>query len=119
MYKRQLSTSLYLSLAALAVAGVADMISVFIRATLVQLATPDDMRGRVASVHGMFTNASGQLGDFRAGAVAALWGVVPSVVIGSLGTVALAGLWAWWFPRLRRVDALDVETLREDADRGR
>ena len=114
-----ISTSLYLSFAALALAGVADMVSVFIRATLIQLATPDEMRGRVASVHGMFTNGSGQLGDFRAGLLAAFWGVVPTVVISAIGTAALAGLWAWWFPRLRRVDSLDIETLREDTDRGR
>ena len=114
-----ISTSLYLSIAALALAGVADMVSVFIRATMIQLATPDEMRGRVASVHGMFTNASGQLGDFRAGSIAAVLGAVPSVVIGALATASLAALWAWKFPRLRNVDALDVDSLREDADRGR
>ena len=114
-----ISTSLYLSIGALALAGVADMVSVFIRASMIQLATPDEMRGRVASVHGMFTNASGQLGDFRAGSVAAVLGAVPSVAIGAACTAALAVLWAWKFPRLRNVDALAVESLREDADRGR
>jgi len=109
----------WLSMLSLAIAGSADMVSVFIRATLVQLATPDEMRGRVAAVHGMFTNASGQLGDFRAGAMAAMLGAVSSVAIGAAGTVALAIAWAWWFPKLRRVDSLDIETLREDADRGR
>lgn len=113
------STSLYLSIAALALAGVADMVSVFIRATMIQLATPDEMRGRVASVHGMFTNASGQLGDFRAGSIAAVLGAVPSVAIGAVATAGLAVLWYWKFPRLRNVDALDVDSLREDADRGR
>jgi MFS family permease len=113
------STSLYLSIVALALAGVADMVSVFIRASMVQLATPDDMRGRVASVYGMFTNASGQLGDFRAGSIAALVGAVPSVVIGAVATASLAAIWYWKFPRLRNVDALDVDSLREDADRGR
>jgi len=113
------STSLYLSLGALALAGVADMVSVFIRASMIQLATPDEMRGRVASVHGMFTNASGQVGDFRAGSIAAVAGAVPSVAIGAVCTVGLALLWAWKFPRLRNVDALAVESLREDADRGR
>jgi MFS family permease len=114
-----LSSSLYLSLAALALAGASDMVSVFIRATLVQLATPDEMRGRVASVHGMFTNASGQLGDFRAGSIAAMLGAVPSVAIGAIGTALLAATWAICFPRLRNVDSLDIETLREDADRAR
>lgn len=109
----------WLSLIALAVAGSADMVSIFIRQTLVQLATPDEMRGRVAAVHGMFTNASGQLGDFRAGAMAAMLGAASSVAVGAMGTVAVAILWAWWFPKLRKVDALDIETLREDADRGR
>jgi predicted MFS family arabinose efflux permease len=109
----------WLSLLSLAIAGSADMVSIFIRQTLVQLATPDEMRGRVAAVHGMFTNASGQLGDFRAGAMAAMLGAASSIAIGAAGTVALAVLWAWWFPKLRRVDSLDIETLREDADRGR
>ena len=113
------STSLYLSIAALALAGVADMVSVFIRASMIQLATPDEMRGRVASVHGMFTNASGQLGDFRAGSVAAILGAVPSVAVGAVCTAGMALLWAWWFPRLRKVDALAVESLREDAEHGK
>jgi len=113
------STSLYLSIAALALAGVADMVSVFIRASMIQLATPDEMRGRVGAVHGVFTNASGQLGDFRAGSIAAVLGAVPSVAIGAVCTAGLALLWAWKFPRLRNVDALAVESLREDADRGR
>jgi MFS family permease len=114
-----ISTSLYLSIAALALAGAADMVSVFIRASMIQLATPDEMRGRVASVHGMFTNASGQLGDFRAGSLAAVLGAVPSVAISAACTASLALLWAWKFPRLRNVDALAVESLREDKDRGR
>lgn len=113
------STSLYLSVVALALAGVADMVSVFIRASMIQLATPDEMRGRVGAVHGVFTNASGQLGDFRAGSIAAVLGAVPSVAIGAVCTAGLALLWAWKFPRLRNVDALAVESLREDADRGR
>ena len=113
------STSLYLSIAALALAGVADMVSVFIRASMIQLATPDEMRGRVGAVHGVFTNASGQLGDFRAGSIAAILGAVPSVAIGAVCTAGLALLWAWKFPRLRNVDALAVESLREDVDRGR
>lgn len=114
-----ISEWVWLSLIALAIAGGADMVSIFIRQTLVQLATPDEMRGRVAAVHGMFTNASGQLGDFRAGAMAAMFGAVSSIAIGAVGTVAIAILWARWFPRLRRVDSLDIETLREDTDRGR
>jgi len=108
-----LSETMWLSLLALALAGASDMVSVFIRATLVQLATPDDMRGRVASVHGMCTNASGQLGDSRAGFVAALIGAPASVVVAAAVTVALAVTWALWFPRLRKVDSLTLSELQD------
>jgi MFS family permease len=102
------STAVWLSVAALAVAGAADMLSVYIRETLIQLWTPDAVRGRVTAVNMVFVGASNELGEFRAGAAAALIGVVPAVVVGGLGTVAVAALWAWWFPQLRRVRHLDV-----------
>jgi MFS family permease len=96
------SRVLWLSVAALAVAGAADMISVYVRETLIQLWTPDALRGRVNAVNMVFVGASNEVGEFRAGSVAALIGLVPAVVLGGLGTVAVAGLWAWWFPELRK-----------------
>ena len=101
-----LSTSLYLSLACLFVLGAADMVSVFVRQTLVQLETPDAMRGRVAAVNAVFIGASNELGEFESGVLAALVGTVPAVVVGGVGTLAVAGLWARWFPALRDRDRL-------------
>jgi hypothetical protein len=91
----------------LAVMGAADMISVYVRQTLVQLRTPDQVRGRVNSVTTVVTGASNEIGGFRAGMVAALIGTVPAVVVGGLGTMAIAVLWAYKFPELRRVRHLD------------
>ncbi len=102
-----LSRSVWLSALALALAGAADMISVYIRETLLQLWTPDEVRGRVNAVNAVFIGASNELGEFRAGTVAAIFGVVPAVVMGGVGTLAVAGLWAWWFPDIRRVRRLD------------
>jgi MFS family permease len=103
-----LSHSLSLSVIALAVMGAADMISVVIRQTLVQLETPDEMRGRVSAVNSIFISTSNQLGEFRAGLVASLIGAAPAIVIGGLGTLAITALWAWWFPALTRRDRLDM-----------
>jgi hypothetical protein len=103
-----LSSLFWLSLLALAVSGAADMVSVIIRQTLVQLETPDAMRGRVSAVNGLFIGASNQLGEFRAGATAALVGAVGSVVIGGLGTLAVAAAWRRWFPALAARDALEA-----------
>jgi hypothetical protein len=86
--------------------GIADEISVFSRATLVQLSTPDEVRGRVSAVNGIFITTSNQLGEFESGATAALFGVVPAAVLGGFGTLLVAGLWAYWFPALRRVEDL-------------
>jgi hypothetical protein len=97
-----LSTLVWLSVLALALAGAADMVSVYIRETLIQLWTPDAVRGRVNAVNMVFVGASNELGEFRAGSVAALIGVVPAVVLGGIGTVAVAGVWMAWFPDLRR-----------------
>jgi MFS family permease len=101
------STWLPLSMAALFVLGAADVVSVVIRFSLVQLQTPDEMRGRVSSVNALFIGTSNQLGEFESGAVAALIGVVPSVVFGGCGTIAVALIWMWLFPELRRVRKLD------------
>lgn len=101
-----LSTNLYLSLLCLFVVGAADMVSVYVRQTLVQADTPDEMRGRVAAVNTVFIGASNELGEFESGALAALVGAVPAVVIGGVGTVLVAALWAWAFPALRDRDRL-------------
>ncbi len=95
-----LSRSLPLSLLALVVMGGADMISVVIRISLVQLETPDEMRGRVGAVNSLFIGASNQIGEFESGALAAVAGVVPAVVIGGVGTLAVVALWWRWFPAL-------------------
>jgi hypothetical protein len=99
-----LSRSFWVSLVALAVLGGADMISVFVRQLLVQLDTPDDMRGRVGAVSAMFIGASNELGEFESGATAAWWGLIPAVVLGGAATIAIAGIWARFFPTLRRMD---------------
>ncbi len=100
------STNFGLSMAALAVTGAADMISVVIRQTLVQLETPDAMRGRVSAVNSLFIGASNQLGEFESGATAALLGPVGSVVLGGVGVLVVAGLWPRLFPALSRRDVL-------------
>lgn len=99
-----LSTSLPLSLAALAVLGAADMVSVVLRGVVVQVSTPPEMRGRVAAVNLVFIGASNELGEFESGTTARLFGVVPAVVAGGLGTLLVVALWAWRFPELRDVD---------------
>lgn len=101
-----LSTSFALSLAALAVAGAADMISVYVRQSLVQIHTPDAMRGRVSSVSGLFISASNELGEFETGVVAAAIGPVAAVAVGGIGAILVAALWARGFPELRTADTL-------------
>jgi len=101
-----LSRSFTLSLAALIAMGAADMISVVVRMSLVQLRTPDEMRGRVSAVNSMFIGASNQLGEFESGVTAAWFGTVPAVVIGGLGTLLVAWLWMRWFRELAQVDSL-------------
>lgn len=101
-----LSEVLWLSLAALAVYGASDMVSVYIRQTLVQVATPDEMRGRVSAVNAVSITASNELGDFRAGVMAAGIGTGPAVLLGGVATLAAAALWWRIFPSLRRVDRL-------------
>ena len=102
-----LSQWMWLSLLSLAILGAADTISVVIRFSLVQLATPDDMRGRVGAVNFLFINASNQLGQFESGITAALFGTVPAALIGGVGTIAIALLWMKLFPTLRNVERLE------------
>ncbi len=102
-----LSHWLWLSLLALAAMGAADTVSVVIRFSLVQLATPDAMRGRVGAVNFLFINASNQLGDFESGMVAALLGAMPAALIGGIGTVLIALVWMKLFPSLRHVERLE------------
>lgn len=101
-----LSTSLYLSLAALALMGAADMVSVVTRHTMVQSDTPDEMRGRVSAVNSIFIGASSDLGDFRSGTMAAFFGAVPAIVFGGVMTFTLAIAWRWLFPALAKRDKL-------------
>jgi hypothetical protein len=98
---------MWLSLLALAVLGAADTVSVVIRLSLVQLATPDEMRGRVGAVNFLFINASNQLGQFESGVTAALMGAMPAALLGGLGTIAVALLWMKLFPTLRDVERLE------------
>jgi MFS family permease len=102
-----LSNYLWLSVAALAVLGGADMLSVFVRQTLVQLVTPDHMRGRVASVSSVFIGASNELGEFESGVVARILGPVGAAVFGGVGAMMVTALWAKLFPDLRRADRLE------------
>ena len=106
-----LSRNLLLSLAALFILGAGDMISVIVRQTLVQIATPDSMRGRVSAINVLFIGTSNQLGEFESGVTAAWFGTVPAVVLGGIGTLAVVALWAWIFPELRKVNQLTAEQL--------
>jgi MFS family permease len=107
-----LSHRLWLSLTALAVAGSADMISVIIRGSVLQLSTPPEMRGRVSAVNSLFIGASNELGEFESGLTAQWWGAKAATLVGGVGALAVAGLWAALFPGLRQADALTSEALR-------
>ncbi|MGG6894071.1 MULTISPECIES: MFS transporter [Rhizobium] len=98
----------WLSIAALAVMGASDLISVYVRETLITLWTPDHVRGRVNAVNMVFVGASNELGEFRAGIMAHYFGAIPAVVIGGLGTLTVAILWAAGFPQLRQIDSLNA-----------
>src|SRR5262249_43634084 len=100
------SRTFVLSVASLIVAGAADMVSVVIRLTLVQLSTPGAMRGRVSAVNMAFINASNELGEFESGVTAALFGTVPAVVLGGAGTLVVVALWSLLFPELRKLENL-------------
>jgi MFS family permease len=101
-----LSKTLWLSLIALFALGAFDMVSMVIRGALVQLETPDDMRGRVSAVNAIFINTSNQLGEFESGILAAALGAVNATILGGIGTLVVVGLWMWWFPSLRHRQGL-------------
>jgi MFS family permease len=102
-----ISRSLILSMVALLLVGAMDMVSVVVRATLVQIATPDEMRGRVNAVDMIFIGASNEVGQFESGLTAQWLGTVPAVVLGGIGTLIVTGLWAWSFPELRNADQMN------------
>jgi MFS family permease len=101
------STWFFLSVAAMTVLGAADMVSVYIRQTLIQMATPDEMRGRVSAVNSVFISTSNEIGEFRAGVAAAWIGAVPAVVLGGIGSIIIAGAFWKLFPDLARVQRMD------------
>lgn len=103
------STSFALSILALLAMGALDMISMVIRGALVQIDTPDDMRGRVSAVNAIFINTSNQLGEFESGITAQWFGTVPATIIGGLGTLLVVVLWMHWFPELKRRERLESE----------
>lgn len=102
-----LSEQLIISMMALVLLGASDMISVVIRSTLVQLETPDEMRGRVSAANSVFIGSSNQLGEFESGVTAAWFGVVPAIIIGGIGTIAIVGIWMYLFPHLVQRNKLD------------
>jgi hypothetical protein len=102
-----LSRSFALSLASLVVLGASDMISVVVRSTVIQLQTPNEMRGRVSAVNMMFIVSSSELGELESGVTAAWLGAIPAVVLGGLGTLAVVAIYLFLFPELRAVDRLD------------
>src|SRR5712692_7221359 len=104
-----LSRSLLVSLIALFLVGATDMVSVIVRATLIQVKTPDEMRGRVNAVDMIFIGASNELGQFESGITAQWFGAVPAVILGGIGAIVVTGLWAWMFPQLRKVNELTTE----------
>jgi MFS family permease len=106
-----LSKSIWLSAAALVIVGASDMVSVVVRSSLLQLATPPEMRGRVSAVNWLFVGASNEFGEFESGATAQWWGAVKAVVIGGIASMVVTTSAAVLFPQLRRVDALTAESL--------
>ena len=106
------SRSMPLSLACLALLGAADMFSVYVRQSLIQLYTPDQMRGRVGAVSSLFISASNELGEAESGFLGALIGPVPAVIAGGIGAIAVVLLWSWWFPELRLAKSFDAPDLR-------
>jgi MFS family permease len=113
-----LSRSLALSLAALCVTGAADMISVVVRSSVLQLATPPEMRGRVSAVNSMFLGASNELGEFESGVTAQWLGAVRATVAGGIGALMVTGLWSVLFPSLRKTDELTSRALRQPVESG-
>lgn len=109
-----ISRSFPLSLAILAAMGAVDMISVFIRASLIQLFTPDDKRGRVSAISGLAISASNELGEMQSGLAAALLGATGAVVFGGAGAIVVTLLWAWFFPELRRARSFEPQQLKRE-----
>ena len=107
-----------LSLVCLALLGAADMFSVYVRQSLIQLYTPDAMRGRVGAVSSLFISASNELGEAESGFLGALIGPVAAVIAGGVGAIAVILLWAWWFPELRLAKSFDPPDLRDIPSRG-
>ena len=107
------SRSMPLSLLCLALLGSADMFSVYVRQSLIQLYTPDAMRGRVGAVSSLFISASNELGEAESGFLGALIGPVPAVIAGGVGAIAVVLLWSWWFPELRLAKSFDPPDLRD------
>jgi MFS family permease len=107
-----MSQSMPLSLACLAILGAADMFSIYVRQSLIQLYTPDRMRGRVGAVSSLFISASNELGEAESGFLGALIGPVPAVIAGGVGAIAVVFLWSWWFPELRLAKSFDAPDLR-------
>ncbi|HTM77877.1 MAG TPA: MFS transporter, partial [Devosia sp.] len=105
------STTVWISVPALVLVGASDMVSVTIRETIMQLWTPEEVRGRVNAVNSVFIGASNELGEFRAGTVAALLGPVPAVVIGGFGAMTIAVVWSRVFPGLRAQRSLDKKMV--------
>jgi hypothetical protein len=114
-----LSTSLPVSIIALLILGASDMVSIVIRQTLVQIETPDAMRGRVSAVNSIFVGTSNQLGDFESGLTAAWLGTVPSVVIGGVATILVVLLWNKLFPALFGVETFGAATNRSNRAAGK
>jgi len=106
-----LSRNIYLSCLALVVTGAADMISVVVRSSILQLATPPEMRGRVSSVNWLFLGASNEFGEYESGLTAHWWGAVRAVVVGGIASMVITGLWSGFFPALREADRLTPESL--------
>ena len=106
-----LSHNMILSLVALLLVGAADMVSVVVRSSLLQLATPQQMRGRVSAVNALFIGASNEFGEFESGVTAQWWGAVRAVVVGGVGAMVVTGLWSVLFPALRDVDRLSEDVL--------
>jgi MFS family permease len=108
-----LSRTMWLSLLALVIVGASDTVSVVIRASMLQLATPPGLRGRVSAVNGLFVGASNEIGGFESGVTAAWWGAVRAVVVGGIGSLIVTGLASTLFPSLRQADALTTESLMQ------
>lgn len=106
-----LSRNFMLSVVALVLVGATDMVSVIVRGTMVQLATPDAMRGRVSAVNMLFIGASNEFGQFESGITAQWFGTIPAVVLGGVGTLLIVALWTWRFPELRKVDRLEAQEM--------